>query len=151
MWSEVALAAGVRSVYATPLRLRQQTIGALNLFGSRPAALTEDDLVVIQALSDIATIGILQERAISHRDILSGQLQAALDSRVLIEQAKGVIAGRSSVDVSMDRAFLFLRDYSRRTNTKLGVVCQALLDGTLDPAELTQPPTRNTPSRRRQS
>jgi transcriptional regulator with GAF, ATPase, and Fis domain len=135
-WSEYAIDAGFRAAYATPMRLRSTTIGALNLFGTELAFLDTDDLAVVQALADIATIGILQERAIRRGEILSEQLQVALNSRVLIEQAKGVVAGRSDLGLSMDRAFLLLRDHSRRTNTKLGVVCQAIVDGTLDPAEL---------------
>jgi GAF domain-containing protein len=135
-WSEAALAGGFRSVYATPMTLRGQTVGAFNLFCTIPDALSDADLAVVQALADIATIGILQERAIAHSETLSEQLQVALDSRILIEQAKGVVAGRTDLDVSPDRAFLLLRDLSRRTNTKLGVVCQAVVDGTLSPVEL---------------
>lgn len=139
-WSEVALSAGFRSVYATPMRLRGETVGAMNLFGTQPAALTGTDLAMIQGFTDVATIGILQERAIRRSELLSGQLQAALNSRVLIEQAKGVIAGRTDLNLSVDRAFLLLREHARRTSTKLGVICQQVVDGTLDPAHLDIPP-----------
>jgi len=135
-WSKLARGLGIRSVYATPMKLRAQTIGALNLFAAQPRALTEEKLAVVRALADIATIGILQERSIRRSEILSEQLQIALNSRVLIEQAKGIVAGRSDLHVSVDRAFLLLRDHSRRTNTKLGVVAQRVVDGTLDPAQL---------------
>lgn len=143
-WSEVARGLGIRSVYATPMKLRAQTIGALNLFATRPRALTEESLSMVRALTDIATIGILQERSIRRSEILSEQLQIALNSRVLIEQAKGVVAGRSDLNISVDRAFLLLRDHSRRTNTKLGAVSRAVVEGILDPAQLlpTHRPTR---------
>lgn len=141
-WSEYAVDAGFRSVYATPLKLRSETIGALNLFAGEPDFLSPDDLEVVQALADIATVGILQERAIRRNEVLSEQLQIALNSRVLIEQAKGVLAGRAELGLSMDRAFLLLRDHSRRTNTKLSAVAQSIVDGALDPATLNSPAVR---------
>lgn len=144
-WSEYAVDAGFRSVYATPLKLRSDTIGALNLFATEPEALSPEELEVVQALADIATVGILQERAVRRSEVLSEQLQIALNSRVLIEQAKGLLAGRAELGLSMDRAFLLLRDQSRRTNTKLSVVAQSIVDGTLDPAKLGSPIPRTRP------
>jgi GAF domain-containing protein len=112
-----AEAEGFRSVHAVPLRLRNQTIGALNLFGARPGALPPADLRLSQALADVATIGLLQERAIRDRDVLAKQLQGALGSRVIIEQAKGVLAERGGLD--MPEAFEALRTHARKTNRRL--------------------------------
>ena len=98
-----AVAAGFRSVHAFPLRLRKRVIGALNLFGNDVGGMRAGDMRVIQALADIATIGLLQERAIRRGEVLTGQLQSALNSRVVIEQAKGVLAelhGCSTDDAS---------------------------------------------------
>src|ERR1700710_1740632 len=86
-----------RGVHALPLRLRQESIGALNLFHRRPGPLPEADLSLGQALADVATIGILQERAIRRGEVINEQLQTALNNRVIIEQAKGVIAERSGL------------------------------------------------------
>ena len=83
-----------RSVHALPLRLRQESIGALNLFNGRPGPMSEADLSLGQALADVATIGILQERAIRRGEVVNQQLQTALNNRVVIEQAKGVLAER---------------------------------------------------------
>jgi hypothetical protein len=99
-FTQRAQQAGYRAVHALPLRLRFETIGALNLFGIHPGVLSPEDLRIGQALADVATIGILQERAIRRRDILAEQLQAALNSRVIIEQAKGILAERGQLDPS---------------------------------------------------
>ncbi|WP_328608742.1 GAF and ANTAR domain-containing protein [Amycolatopsis sp. NBC_00345] len=133
-WPRFAVEAardGFASVHALPLRLRKQTIGALNLFGHHTGELGADDLELAQGLADTATIGILQERAIRRGEILSEQLQTALNSRVIIEQAKGVLAvvGR----LAMDDAFTVLRDYARGTNSRLSEVARALADRKLDP------------------
>ena len=110
-FSARALQAGYRAVHALPLRLRAETIGALNLFSVRPGALSPEDLRIGQALADVATIGILQERAIRRREVLAEQLQAALNSRVMIEQAKGILAERGRLDLS--EAFNLLRSQAR--------------------------------------
>jgi transcriptional regulator with GAF, ATPase, and Fis domain len=112
-----AVAAGFRSVHAFPLRLRQEVIGALNLFGTDAGQIAGADLRIVQALADVATIGLLQERAVRRGEILTEQLQAALTSRIIIEQAKGAIAQRHGV--SVDAAFQLLRDYARRNNLRL--------------------------------
>jgi transcriptional regulator with GAF, ATPase, and Fis domain len=112
-----AVAAGFRSVHALPLRLRTTVIGALNLFSDRPGTLDEVDVRVVQALADVATIGLLQERAIHDGEVLTEQLQHALNSRVVIEQAKGALARARGI--SVDQAFLALRDHARRNNRKL--------------------------------
>jgi AmiR/NasT family two-component response regulator len=105
--------------------------------GAHPGALDEHTLRMGQALADVATIGLLQQRAIHRRDALAEQLQAALNSRVLIEQAKGVLAERWKVD--MDRAFDLLRSYSRRHNRRLSELAQAIVDGSeqIPPATAT--------------
>lgn len=112
-----AIEQGFRSVLAVPLRLRHETIGTLNLFRSTPGVMDADDISVAQGLADVATIGILQERALRESDIAREQLQHALNSRVVIEQAKGVIAQSRSVD--MDESFRILRTYSRNNNVAL--------------------------------
>jgi len=131
-----------RSVHALPLRLRRQAIGALNLFHSSPGALPVTDLALGQALADVATIGILQERAIRRREVLNEQLQTALNSRVVIEQAKGVLAqnGRFGMDEAFDR----LRGYARASNARLADVARKIATGVLDPAEVTAHRTHHT-------
>lgn len=122
---------GFRSVHALPLRLRDLTIGAMNLFHATPGPLPPEDIRVGQALADVATIGILQERAIHRGETLSVQLQGALNSRITIEQAKGVLADRGKLD--MDAAFNRLRGYARSHNLRLGDVARGVVDGTVEP------------------
>ncbi len=93
-FTEAAAAVGFAAVHAVPMRLREQVIGALNFFDVTPGSLDPAKLHSGQALADVATIGLLQERAIRRRDVLTEQLQAALNSRIVIEQAKGVLAER---------------------------------------------------------
>lgn len=116
---------GYRSVHAFPMRLRAETIGALNLFGEEPAALSAGDRRIGQALADVATIGIIQERAIARRDLLAEQLEGALNSRVTIEQAKGVIAERRDVDMTV--AFDVLRRHARATHRQLTELARAVV------------------------
>jgi GAF domain-containing protein len=123
-----------RSVHALPLRLRGQAIGALNLFHCAPGPLPHGDLVLGQALADVATIGILSERLIRRGEVVNEQLQTALNSRVVIEQAKGVLAQHAGVD--MNEAFDLLRRYSRGNNLRLADVARRLTVGGLDPAIL---------------
>lgn len=131
-FSKQALAAGFRSVHAFPLRLRQEVIGALNVFGSTVGGnFDESDLQIVQALTDTAAIALLQERAIRRSEVLSEQLQGALNSRIVIEQAKGAIA--QALGVSIDAAFTVLRGYSRRHNRKLTEIAHEVL---ADPARL---------------
>lgn len=126
----VAQAGAFASVHAIPLRLRGQSIGALNLFHHTPGPLPEADLALGQALADVATIGILQERAIRRGEVLNEQLQSALTSRIIIEQAKGVIS--QSLGLSMDAAFDLLRRYSRSNNRRLAEVARRIVDSKLD-------------------
>jgi GAF domain-containing protein len=114
-----------RSVHALPLRLRGQPIGGMNLFHTRPGPLPEADLNLGQALADIATIGILQERAIRHGEVLTLQLQHALNLRVIIEQAKGVLAQLGNLP--MDTAFERLRRHARGHRVLLGDVARRVV------------------------
>jgi GAF domain-containing protein len=134
-----------RSVHALPLRLRGEPIGALNLFHSRPGPLPPADLALGQALADVATIGILSERAINRGEMLNEQLQTALNSRVIIEQAKGVLAERGRID--MDAAFDRLRSYSRTHNLKLSDVGRQVVQSDLAAAVLAGRPSRRTTPR----
>ncbi|WP_027341335.1 GAF and ANTAR domain-containing protein [Hamadaea tsunoensis] len=127
-FTEAAAAVGFAAVHAVPMRLRTQVIGALNFFDTAPGSLDPDKLRSGQALADVATIGLLQERAIRRRDVLTEQLQAALNSRIVIEQAKGVLAERWHVD--MDEAFGLLRRHSRSGNRRLSELARAIVDGT---------------------
>ena len=129
-FAPAALSEGYSSVHALPLRLREQVIGALNLFGTATGALSDDDRQLAQALADVATIGILQERAIHHHEVVVEQLSGALQSRVVIEQAKGLLAERGSVD--MDQAFARLRGYARATNTGLAALAMNVVNGEVD-------------------
>ncbi|MGO9875803.1 MAG: GAF and ANTAR domain-containing protein [Acidimicrobiia bacterium] len=129
--------AGFRSVSALPMRLRTDVIGALNLFSTIAELLSPNDQQVAQALADIATIGILQERALHDGHIVVTQLQTALSSRIVIEQAKGIVA--QAAHVSVDDAFKLLREYTRNHNHLLGQTAQKVIDGTLTADELTAP------------
>ncbi|MGN9911731.1 ANTAR domain-containing protein [Phytohabitans sp. LJ34] len=121
-----ATAAGFRSVHAFPLRLRNQVIGALNVFGREPGpSLGDADVPIVQALADIAAIGLLQERAIRRSELLTEQLQGALNSRIIIEQAKGAIAQARAV--SIDEAFTLIRAYSRAHNRRIGDVARMIV------------------------
>lgn len=129
-----AIAAGFRSVHALPMRLRGRTIGALNLFREGEGYLSAADVVVAQALADVATIGIIQQRAAAEAQALNEQLQQALNSRIVIEQAKGIVAEAMNID--MPTAFSRLRDHARNNNLKLGDVARAVIDKTLSPGLL---------------
>jgi GAF domain-containing protein len=124
-----AVGAGFESVYAFPLRLRGALIGALNLFRSATGPMPAADVQLAQALADIASIAILQARAASDAQQRDDQLQHALDSRVLIEQAKGVLAERAQID--MAEAFDRIRRHARNTNTQLTAVATQIINGQL--------------------
>ncbi|MFK0251362.1 GAF and ANTAR domain-containing protein [Amycolatopsis azurea] len=119
-----------RSVYALPMRLREEVIGALNLFGSRPALLDDDGLRLGQALADVATIGILHNRLLQRQEMITAQLQSALNSRVVIEQAKGVLAER--LRISVDEAFGVLRAHARSNNLRILTVATGIIDRTVE-------------------
>jgi hypothetical protein len=126
-----AAADGYRSAHAFPLRLRDEVIGAIGVFGLELGRWDDAQTHIAQALANVATIGILQERTIRRGEVLSEQLQSALNSRVIIEQAKGAVA--QMMNVSVDEAFRILRAHARDTNSHLGDVAQAVLD---DPSYL---------------
>lgn len=130
-----SVAAGYRSVCAVPLRLRTSTLGCLNMFMSAPFPLARDDVDLAQALTDVATIAIAQDQAARDAAVREGRLENALTSRIVIEQAKGIIAEFHSVD--MDAAFQVLRTYSRSNNLRLTLVAESLISGRRSPAELT--------------
>jgi transcriptional regulator with GAF, ATPase, and Fis domain len=132
-----AVAEGFRSIQAVPMRLRGQTIGALNLFARETGPLGQQDLGVARALADTATIGILQERAIRRSEVLTEQMQGALNSRIVIEQAKGLLAHAAQIPAR--EAFERLRAYSRKNNVRLSNVAEQLVLGTLAPDALPDP------------
>jgi GAF domain-containing protein len=133
-FAPVALSAGFRAAHALPLRLRGQILGALNLFRTEPAAIGRSDLVTGQALADVATISLLQSRALGDVQAVAEQLQEALNSRTAVEQAKGVIAER--LGVGMDEAFARLRRYARSQQSRLTDVALQVVAGTLRPEEV---------------
>ena len=126
-FAEAAGRSGFRTVQALPMRLRDQVIGALNLFGAQPGQFGPADVRIGQALADVATIGLLHERNVRRRETVAEQLQTALNSRVGIEQAKGKLAERLAID--MDRAFNMLRDYARNSNQRLTDVARTFVAG----------------------
>jgi hypothetical protein len=151
-WPEYARAAhsaGFGSVYAFPMRRRGRTVGALEVFAAAAVGLGEDDVALGQALADVAAIGILNERDARSRGALIDQLQGALDSRVAIEQAKGILAERFEID--MDTAFTALRGYARSNNSRLLDVAHTVISTPAVAAEVHarlrphQPPAAPAP------
>ena len=124
-----ALAAGFRSVHTLPMRLRGTIIGALNLFHGNPAEMRQLDVDAARALADVATIAILQYRASTEAQVLNEQLQHALNSRIVIEQAKGVVAEREKLN--MEQAFSVLRNHARNHNMRLVEVSRGVVGGSL--------------------
>ncbi len=127
------------------MRLRGVVIGAVNLFHVETGEMSESDVVAAQALADIATIAILQHRSVLEAQVVNDQLNHALNSRVVIEQAKGIVAERKSLN--MDQAFATLRNHARRNNLRLADVARDVISGTLTPAALAPlppPPPRAT-------
>jgi transcriptional regulator with GAF, ATPase, and Fis domain len=124
-----AVDAGYRTVHALPLRLRDDVIGTMNLFSTGLRNLEPQDVLVAQGLCDVATIGLMQERAVREKHVLAEQLQGALNSRILIEQAKGIISERNRIGV--DEAFELLRQHGRSHNQRLTDVAAGLIQGTV--------------------
>jgi GAF domain-containing protein len=118
---------GFESVHALPLRLRDERLGAMNLLRFKPGRMSVADIAVGQALADVATIGIVHQRIVRRSEAVSRQLQAALNTRVVIEQAKGVLAERGAID--MDTSFRLLRTHARKTNQLLVAVARAVVEG----------------------
>lgn len=119
-----ALDAGFASVHAVPMRAAGIVMGALNLFGTHPGALSDADLLVGQTLAHIATVAILQEHPPTPFTVMP-QLRSALTSRVLVEQAKGFL--REILDVSVEDAFTLLRSYARANGEHLTDVARRLM------------------------
>ncbi|CAM5693615.1 GAF and ANTAR domain-containing protein [Streptomyces fumanus] len=130
LFAAQARAAGFAVTHALPMRLREQVVGALNLFDAREQDIDAADARVAQALADVATIAILQHRTLAHANQERAQLRAALSSRIVIEQAKGILAERW--DTGVDEAFAALRRYARAHRTGLSALAQRLIDGELD-------------------
>lgn len=128
---------GFQMVHAVPLRLRNEVIGAMNVFDTSLHEMTPTESNLLRAFADAATIGILQERTVKQQSDLSIQLQGALNSRIAVEQAKGIVAERLNVD--MDAAFGMIRNYARDHGTLLSAVAEALVRGSLSAGELASP------------
>lgn len=146
-FSRECIAAGYPSVCAIPLRLRNTVLGCLNLFMSNPAPLDPRDIALAQALADVASIAIIQDQVSRNGAIREGNLQHALDSRVVIEQAKGMIAEHGKLP--MDQAFTRLRSHARHHNLHLSSLAQAIVDGTVSAQTVsaTPLPSANRPRR----
>lgn len=127
VFAEQAVKYGYRSVCSLPLRYQGDKIGALNLFRTDAGELSRFNLMLGQALADVAAIGIVQERVRARTELVNQQLQTALDTRVIIEQAKGILAERGSMD--MTQAFALLRSHARRTRQRLSDLARAVVDG----------------------
>ncbi|PPF30396.1 transcriptional regulator [Rathayibacter tritici] len=126
-FAEAARNSGYESVHAVPLRLRQSTIGSLNFFRDRPGEFDGDDVLAAQTIADVATIGLVQERAIRESALAREHLQHALDTRIVIEQAKGVIA--HSQDVDMETAWQVLRQRARSHGARVSDVATSVVAG----------------------
>lgn len=144
-----AVKAGFKSVHAFPLRHRDDVIGALNLFNNDTGRLEPGDVRIIQALADVATIGLLQERGIRGQQLVTEQLQGALNSRITIEQAKGALA--RTHDISVDEAFEMMRGYARRHHHHLSEVAAAVVVNPTAHPELLSSSPRETSEAGRQS
>lgn len=133
-FAPAAIESGFRTVHALPMRLRSDVIGALNLFHNDPSGLSPEVTRIGQAMADVATIGLIQERSLRQHEVLVDQLQAALDSRVIIEQAKGVLAERQGIDPS--DAFTLLRTHARNHGLRLTELAAIVIDRSTTGAEL---------------
>ncbi|NGO69659.1 GAF and ANTAR domain-containing protein [Streptomyces boncukensis] len=127
-FAEAAQRHGFTSVQALPMRLREKTVGALNLFHTALRPLDPQVTKLAQAMADVATISVLQQRAAEDQGLLTRQLETALDTRVVIEQAKGKLAER--YNLSMEEAFTLLRGYARSHNLRLTELATVFVDGT---------------------
>lgn len=134
MFSRAALDAGFASVHAVPMRLKEQVLGTLGLFGTHAGTLNDADLRLAQALADVASISVVHGQVASDRTRVVEQLQTALDSRVVIEQAKGILSEVGGLD--MEQAFVPLRSYARNHNRLLTAVARAVVARELPAAEV---------------
>ena len=129
LFADASDRAGYAAVHSIPLRVQDQVLGSMNLFRNTPGALTDRDAAAARALTDVATISILQQRTADHAVRAQSQLQQALDSRVAIEQAKGFIAHTHGVD--LDTAFALLRRHARSHRMLLRDVAQGVTERTI--------------------
>jgi transcriptional regulator with GAF, ATPase, and Fis domain len=144
-WPQFTVAAreqGFSAVHAVPMRLREQIVGALNLFRTSPGAIPEDAVELAQSFANVATISILQVRALRHSEMVTEQLQNALNNRITIEQAKGILAERLQIDVA--DAFSLMRNHARDSNQLLSDVAQQFVSRSPEITELM----RNSRTRR---
>jgi len=125
IFAPAARAAGITSVHAFPMTLRSETIGALNIFGVESSHFDPDDVRLVQALTDVATIALLQERARHRAELITEELEGALNSRIVIEQAKGALARSESISVS--QAFDVMLTTSRVTGQKLADIARSVI------------------------
>jgi len=139
-FTAVALGAGMKSTHALPLKLRDHLIGVVNLFTRTEQHLSEEDIALGQALADVASIGLLQQRATQEPSLLAEQLQTALNTRILIEQAKGVLAEHSGLDPA--DTIRLLRAHARHLGAPLQSVAESVVNGELDPMDLLQEPSK---------
>lgn len=139
-FTAAALEAGIRATHALPLKLRADRIGAVNLFTQDEQHLSERDIALGQALADVASIGLLQQRNTREPPMLAEQLQSTLNTRILVEQAKGILAERSGL--TPGDTFPFLRAHARGTRETLQRVAGQVVSGHLTGAELL-PATRD--------
>ncbi|MDQ1672409.1 MAG: hypothetical protein QOC98_971 [Frankiaceae bacterium] len=133
-FAPMAEEAGFRSVQALPMRVRNEVIGTLNVFRSQPGRMSAADLRVGQALADVASVSIQQSRTVARAELLAVQLQDALESRMVLEQAKGVVAERGDLDV--DEALARIRSYAQAAGRRLGQVATEVVGGRVDMAAL---------------
>ncbi|HZS20371.1 MAG TPA: GAF and ANTAR domain-containing protein [Pseudonocardiaceae bacterium] len=132
-FAPAATKAGFHTVHALPMRLRTQIIGACNLFHTNPHQLALSVTQIGQAMADVATIGLIQERSLRHHETLIDQLQTALNNRIIVEQAKGVLAERRNITPA--QAFDVLRAYARHHH-RLTDLATHVIDGTITATEL---------------
>jgi GAF domain-containing protein len=136
LFAPAAMRAGFGSVHTIPMRVHGQTVGGLNLFRAEAGRLAEPDVPLSQGLADVAAIALLQQREAREAHDTVRQLQGALQSRVVIEQAKGLLAERGGI--SMDAAFTLMRTYARAQNRRLSEVAADLIAGRVDETTLSE-------------
>lgn len=129
-FAPAAHSAGIRSVHAIPMRLADTLLGTLGLFGSSVGVLNDDDLALGQGLAHVASVALVAGNALTDKDAVVIQLRGALESRVLIEQAKGLLAELGNL--SMEDSFTRLRTYARSNNERISDVAQRLVTRSLD-------------------
>ncbi|MCT9075122.1 GAF and ANTAR domain-containing protein [Streptomyces fulvoviolaceus] len=135
---------GYVMTHAIPLRLRNRVVGALNLFQTTPRRLGDGDIALAQALADVATIAILQQRTLEQSHVENSQLENALTSRILVEQVKGVLAERWNT--SVDEAFAVFRSYARARHLRLSELAARIIEGDFDTAAIPAPAPAPTPA-----